>query len=110
LPEQEPEKPTSITGEMKVFAERVIYALCAPDKGYAPVIVREVKGIYEVLDGRKEFDEWFTKVRQALGLKNYQLAKVLYDCLEGLKSMEATQLREQWYGFLQAEMKGYGLA
>jgi hypothetical protein len=100
----------ALTGELKVFGERVINALCAPEKGYSPVIVREVKTIYDVLEGRRDFEEWFTKVRQALSLKNYQLAKVLYDCLEGLRSQEARQLREQWYSYLASETRGYGLA
>lgn len=103
-------KPSSLTGEMKVFAERVISALCPPEKAYAPVIVREVKNIYDVIEGKADFEGWFTKVRQLLSLKNYQLAKVLYDCLEGLRTREARQLREEWYSFIQAEMKGYGIA
>jgi hypothetical protein len=98
-----------LTGELKIFAERVINTLCPREQGYSPVIVREVRAIGEVLEGRRDFAEWFTKIRQMLSLKNYQLAKTLYDCLEGLRSQEAKELREQWGSFIQAEMKGYGL-
>jgi hypothetical protein len=99
----------TLTGELKIFAERVIYTLCPPEKGYAPVIVKEIKKIYDVLEGKGDFADWFTKVRQMLSLKNYQLAKTLYDCLEGLRSEEAKQLRQEWLSYLSSEMKGYGL-
>jgi hypothetical protein len=101
-------KPT-ITGEMKIFAERLIYSLCPPEKGYAPIIVKTVKSIYDVLEGRKDFGEWFTQVRQALSLKSFQLAQIIYQCLEGLRSREARELREQWFNFIQAELRGYGV-
>jgi superfamily I DNA and/or RNA helicase len=103
-----PAKP-KIEGEMKIFAERLIYALCPPDKGYAPVIVKTVKSIYDVLEERKDFAEWFTEVKQALSLKSFQLAQVIYQCLEGLRSREARELREQWFNFLQSELRGYGM-
>ncbi|MBS7248401.1 MAG: hypothetical protein QXZ14_11095 [Candidatus Jordarchaeales archaeon] len=99
----------ALTSEQRIFAERLIYSLCPPNKGYAPVIVKKVREIYSVLEGAKDFAEWFAEVRQALNLKSYQLAKAIYDSLEGLRSPEAQQLREQWYSFLVAEMKGYGL-
>jgi hypothetical protein len=95
--------------EMEIFAERLIYSLCPPDKGYASTIVQKVKGIRDVLAGKKNFDEWFLEVKQALSLKSYQLASVIYKCLEGLRSREAKELRDQWYSYLQAELKGYGL-
>ena len=98
-----------VEGEMKIFAERLIYTLCPPEKGYAPIIVKTVKSIYDVLEGRKDFGEWFTEVRQALSLKSYQLAQIIYQCLEGLRSREARELREQWFNFMQAEMRGYGM-
>jgi hypothetical protein len=103
-----PAKP-SMSDDMRIFAERLIYALCPPEKAYAPVIVKTVKTIYDVLNGAKDFTAWFTEVKQALSLKNYQLASVIYECLEGLRSKEAKELREQWYGYIQAELKGYGV-
>jgi len=104
-----PESQPKVEGELKIFAERLIYALCPPEKGYAPMIVKTVKSIYDVLEGRKDFGDWFTEVRQALSLKSYQLAQIIYQCLEGLRSREARELREQWFNFMQAEMRGYGL-
>jgi len=95
---------------MKVFAERVIYTLCPVEKGYAPVIVKEVRSIYDVLEGKKDFSEWFTNVRQKLSIKSYQLAQVLHDSLKGLRSEEARELRQQWQGYLETELKGYGIA
>jgi hypothetical protein len=95
--------------EMKIFAERLIYTLCPPDKKYADVIVREVKSIYDVLEGKKDFMEWFTKVRQMFSLKTYQLAGIVYQCLDGLKSPEAKRLQQEWYEYLRAELRGYGL-
>ena len=107
---QTPEPSQALTGDLKIFAERIVKALCPPEQGYSPFIVKEVKSIYDVLEERKDFAEWFLKVRQMLSIKNYQLAKTLYDCLEGLRSQDAKDLREQWYGYLANEMKGYGLA
>ena len=98
-----------VEGELKIFAERLIYALCPPDRGYASALVQKVKSIYDVLEGRKDFAEWFTEVRQALSLKSYQLAAVIYQCLDGLRSREARELRDQWFGFMQAELRGYGV-
>jgi hypothetical protein len=105
----ETETKPKVEGEMKIFAERLIYSLCPPEKGYAPIIVRTVKSIYDVLEGRKDFGEWFTEVRQALSLKSFQLAQIIYQCLEGLRSREARDLREQWFNFLQAELRGYSI-
>ena len=102
-------KAEGLDPEMKIFAERLIYTLCPPEKGYAEVVVKEVKSIYDVLEGRKDLAEWFKNVRQLLSLKTYQLAGVIYQCLEGLKSPEARQLREEWLQYLKAELKGYGL-
>ena len=81
-----------------------------PETSFDTEIVSQVKSIYEVLEGKKDFTEWFAEVRQALSLKSYQLAKILYDSLEGLKSREARDLREQWYDFIVAEMRGYGVS
>jgi hypothetical protein len=108
-PRQAEQSESSLPGELRIFAERLIYALCPPDKGYAPKLVEEVRTIYDVLEGRRSLDEWFTSVRQMLGLKPYQLAAVIYQCLDGLRSKEARELRDQWYGYLQAELKGYGV-
>jgi hypothetical protein len=102
-------EPSPVSDEMRIFAERLIYALCPPEKAYAPVIVKTVKTIYDVLNGTKDFAEWFTEVKQTLSLKNYQLASVIYQCLEGLRSKEARELQEQWRGYIQAELKGYGV-
>jgi len=102
-------EPSLVSDEMRIFAERLIYALCPPEKAYAPIIVKTVKTIYDVLNGTKDFAEWFTEVKQALSLKNYQLASVIYQCLEGLRSREARELQEQWRGYIQAELKGYGV-
>jgi hypothetical protein len=102
-------EPSPVSDEMRIFAERLIYALCPPEKAYAPIIIKTVKTIYNVLEGTKDFAEWFTEVRQALSLKNYQLASVIYQCLEGLRSREARELQEQWRGYIQAELKGYGV-
>jgi hypothetical protein len=102
-------EPSPVSDEMRIFAERLIYALCPPEKAYAPVIIKTVKTIYNVLEGTKDFAEWFTEVKQTLSLKNYQLASVIYQCLEGLRSREARELQEQWRGFIQAELRGYGL-
>jgi len=99
----------SLDPEMKIFAERLIYTLCPPEKGYGEKLVQEVKSIYDVLEGRKDFMEWFTNVRQAFGFKTYQLASIIYKCLEGLKSPEARQLREDWLAYMRAEMRHYGL-
>jgi hypothetical protein len=103
------EAKQTVTGEMKIFAERLIYTLCPPEKGYAPIIVKTVKSIYDVLEGRKDFGEWFTEVRQALSLKSYQLAQIVRSCLEGLRSKEAAELRGQWDAYIMSELRGYGL-
>jgi hypothetical protein len=102
-------EPSPVSDEMRIFAERLIYALCPPEKAYAPVIVKTVKTIYNVLEGTKDFAEWFTEVKQALSLKNYQLASVIRSCLEGLHSKEARELREQWDSYIVAELRGYGI-
>jgi hypothetical protein len=102
-------EPSPVSDEMRIFAERLIYALCPPEKAYAPVIIKTVKTIYAVLEGTKNFAEWFIEVKQALSLKNYQLATVIYECLQGLHSKEARELKDQWYGYIQAELKGYGV-
>jgi hypothetical protein len=103
-------------GNPRLFQTRCAYSLNASytpsalrKKPTRPVIVKTVKTIYDVLNGTKDFAEWFTEVKQALSLKNYQLASVIYECLQGLRSKEARELRDQWYGYIQAELKGYGV-
>lgn len=95
--------------EMKIFVERVVNTLCPPEKGYSPRLVADVRKLYDVLEGKLDLKEWFTNVKQALSLKPYELAAVLYESLDGLKSEEAKQLREEWRNYMIAQMKGYGL-
>jgi hypothetical protein len=63
----------------------------------------------EVVLGKKNLAEWFIKTRQDFNLRDFELAQILYDSLEGLKSTDAQRLREEWLQFIQKERSGYGL-
>lgn len=96
--------------EMKIFAERVINSLLQPEKGTPnPLAVKNAQTIYDVLEGRKDFKEWFIETRRNFNLRSYELASIIYNALDGLRSEEAVELREQWKNFVIEEAKRYGL-
>ncbi|MEM0111354.1 MAG: hypothetical protein QXK90_01165 [Candidatus Parvarchaeota archaeon] len=107
-----------ISPDMRTFIERVAERL-TPISRYASIDeIKRIQQIREdvkrqlanVLGGKMDLREWFTKTRQTFNLRSYELARILYESLDGLHSAEARQLRDQWFQYMVAEMKGYGLA
>jgi hypothetical protein len=94
--------------EMREFCRRVVEALCPPDKGYHQMYVDLAKKIYDVIEGKMDFAEWFTSVRQTFGLKPIDLAQLIYVSLQGFRSQAAVKLREEWWEYLKMLMQAYG--
>jgi hypothetical protein len=94
--------------EMREFCRRVVNALCPPEKGYHQMYVDLANKIYDVIEGKMDFNEWFTKVRQTFSLRDIDLAQLIYASLDGLKSSGAVRLREEWWDYLKRLMQVYG--
>lgn len=100
---------TILSSDMVTFIRRISEAL-TPLKGYEnnrEVVARALKvrsdikaDLTEVFEGGKQFDDWFTETRQNLNLHPIELSQIIYDCLKGLNSEEAKQLRGAYEQFL----------
>ena len=98
-----------LSSDMVTFIRRISEAL-TPIKGYEgnrEVVARalsvrnQIKSdLTKVFGGEREFDDWFTKTRQDLNLHPMELSQIIYDCLKGLNSEEAKQLRGEYEQFL----------
>lgn len=51
--------------------------------------------------GEGDFNRWFDEKRTQLGLHTYNLAKIIFESLQGLKSPEAKSLRTQYAQAIQ---------
>jgi len=51
--------------------------------------------------GEGDFNRWFDEKRTQLGLHTYNLTKIIYESLQGLKSPEAQSLRRQYAQAIQ---------
>jgi hypothetical protein len=101
-------------GEQLTFIDRVVDKLTSSRTNpnwKAPKSIRDKMRLdfTEVVLGKKNLAEWFSKTRQDFNLRDFELAQILYDSLEGLKSTDAQRLREEWLQFIQSERKSYGL-
>jgi hypothetical protein len=105
--------------EMEVFISRVAERL-APMPAATPLpgemerilrIREEVKReLRDLMEGRIGLGDWFTRTRRNFNLRSYELGRIIYDALEGLRSREAREMRDQWLNYLSSEMRGYGVA
>jgi hypothetical protein len=109
---------TGFSSEILTFIERVADKLTNPkglpltpeQQARVDKVKEQIrKDLLDVLEGRKDLAEWFTTTRQNFNLKSYELAEIIYQSLEGLRSKEAQDLRDQWLQFIIAERRGYGL-
>ena len=120
-PEQIAVQPTAPpepeSNDLKIFIQRVAEKLTVPaniqltpiEQARVKKVQEEIKrGLIDVLEGRRELGDWFTETRKNFNLKSYELAQILYESLEGLRSREAQELRDHWFQFLVAERKAYG--
>lgn len=49
-----------------------------------------------VFVGNEDFNDWFSRTKTQLGLHLITFTKILYECLEGLKSQDARELRDEY--------------
>lgn len=67
-------------------------------------IVKELNAVFE---GKDSLDRWFTRTRRNYGKHAIDMTKILYDSLNGLRSTEARQLRNQYEQALHAVQAQY---
>ena len=88
--------------EMTVFVRRAAEAL-TPVEGYEDdeafkqraFKVREtfIQELTDCLTGKRDFDEWFDATKTSLGKHPTEMARIMYNALEGLSSPEAIQFQ-----------------
>jgi hypothetical protein len=66
-----------------------------------------IKELNNVFDGKEPLEKWFTRTRRTYGKHTIDLTKILYDSLEGLKSKEAREMRQQYEQALQTIQNQY---
>jgi heme oxygenase len=92
-----------LTNDMHVFIDRLVKRL-APLEGLdkqgrgraLEVQTKWRKELERVFLGEGEFNDWFDKTRQEVGMHPVDFTKIIYECLQGLQSPEAKGLREQY--------------
>ncbi len=112
--------PPSLEPDMETFINRVAEKVASAPESITLTPAEQMRlnqarqeiknSLRDVLNGKTPLNEWFTKTRQQFNLRSYELAQIMYESLDGLKSREAKDLRDQWFQFLAAEKRGYGLA
>jgi len=95
--------PPAIEPDMQTFINRVAERL-TPLEGLdqagklRALNVREQfrKELTNVFLGKQDWNKWFDKTKTTLGLHTVIFMKMLYQCLEGLRSPEAKSLRADY--------------
>jgi len=98
-----PPLPPAIEPDMQTFINRVAERL-TPLEGLdqtgklRALNVREQfrRELTNVFLGKQDWNKWFDKTKTTLGLHIVTFMKMLYQCLEGLKSPEAQSLRQDY--------------
>jgi hypothetical protein len=101
--------------DQTTFIDRVIDRIIPLHQDYTPEAKRKLtnvrhqyrQGIKDVFNGKKSFNKWYEKTRKTLGIHEIDLTRILYESLEGLTSVEARQMREQWGQALQDRINSY---
>jgi hypothetical protein len=63
-------------------------------------------GFNRVLDGKQTFQKWFDHVHTSIGKHPFELAKILYECTEGLNSKEAREFAngcQEYYKYISSK-------
>jgi len=94
--------------ELKEFCRRIVEALVPPGSGYSQMYVDAAKKIYDVAEDKLDIYSWFTEVRQLFGLRDIDLAHIIYKALQGFTSPEMVKLRDSWWEYLKMLMQSYG--
>ncbi len=102
--EPEPDVPfgDGLDKDMTVFVRRVAETL-TPVDGYEDdeafrqraFKVREtfIQELTDCFTGKEDFDKWFDATKTSLGMHPTEMARVMYNALEGLSSPEAMQFQ-----------------
>ncbi len=97
--------PQSLNPDMTIFVNQVVERLTPldgldRDARYRALKIRvqERQELTDVLNGKTKMTDWFTKARREANIKEYELVQILYECLEGLRSEEARELKKQLEG------------
>jgi len=109
------EEPLSLDQDLQTFIDRVINRLIPVHADYTPKIKQELQatrakyreGLKDVFTGKGDFNTWFEKTRTSLALHQVDMTRMLYESLEGLRSQEAQQMREQYQEALQNLINSY---
>jgi hypothetical protein len=101
--------------ELSTWISRVAQKLLPIYKDYDPNVKLQLQqgqqkiksGLNDVLAGKLSLPQWFNRTRRDLGKHAIELTQVLYDCLEGLQSREAREMRAQYAQALSAVQQQY---
>lgn len=97
-----------LTGDMFTFSYRVAERLTPLDGLGQEARARCLKirqqyrnELRSVFLGKENFDDWFTRTKTARGFHYVNFIRILYECLTGLNSTEAKDLRMAYGQTLQ---------
>jgi len=101
--------PSQVEPEIQTFINRVAERLIPIADDYDFETKRKLQTVREryrreltnVFDGKESIEKWFNRTRGNLGIHQIDMTKILYECLEGLRSPEAKELRMQYGQALQ---------
>lgn len=104
--------PERLSRDMTVFVRRLTESLTPLRQDDDPSVVSRVlkirnefkNGLIEVLFGRRSFEDWYIKTRQAVNLREDQMDALIYEALDGLTEPEAVEMRETFERKLTGRM------
>jgi len=103
------ESSFGLSEDQLVFIDRVsqkltpLQGLSATARGRALKIREQFrKELTNVFLGKQDYSKWYDETRSKLALHNTTFMQLLYECLEGLKSTECQNLRQEYENALRA--------
>ena len=96
----EVDEPEGLPEDLLIFGNRLTVRL-SPTVGYTPEIVEQIlkereeyrKGLLEVFDGKREWQNWFDRTKTKKGLHRHTFMTMIIESLEGLTHPEAVELK-----------------
>jgi hypothetical protein len=98
-------EPVVISPDQWTFIYRVAERLTPLDgldrdgRGRAMIVRKQIQSELEaVFQEKTDIRAWFTKTRQNFTMQEHELIEIMYEALEGLKSEQAKELKQQLQG------------
>lgn len=110
-----PAENDGLDPDQRTFIDRIMQSIIPIHADYTEeaksnlhkVQQRYRQRLIDVFNGKGTFDKWFQQTRTTLGIHAVDLTRKICESLEGLQSLDARQMRQQWEQALQEIVSSY---